>query len=173
MEFPSEGRGGRLPRPPAELLRLHRHSLTSLLVIGGLSDVRRAVAHAFHDEGPLRNGPFVHVDCRSDEPRLRSALRACLTGTTEGDANPLFAAWGGTLFLDAISALGAETQRLLLCALERTGLGGENGAETWPLRLGAGDDESLAAAVQAGRFLPALYDGLDKIRVDLSPELAA
>ncbi len=174
MGFPSEGRGGRPQGSPAKLLRLHRHSLTSLLVTGGQAKTRRAVALSFHDAGPLRRGPFVHVDCGRDEPRLRSALEACLTQTaTENGPGPVLAAWGGTLFLDRIASLSLDSQRLLLCLLDRASPAGGAAHEGWPLRFSAGDAGDLAPSVAEGRFLPSLHDGLDKIRVELGTLAAA
>lgn len=164
---PSKERGGGR-NPPAKLLRMYRHSLATLMVIGGQTDDRRAVALAFHRAGPLRRGPFVFTDCGRDESRLREAFQACLTSAETGP-NLVLAAWGGTLHLDSIAALSSESQRLLLCLLDRTR--GEHDA--WPLRLGVGGREDLVEAVNAGRFLPALYDGLDKIRVELDRLVAA
>lgn len=165
MWFPSEGRGGQEQGPSANLLRLHRHSLATLLVTGGQSEHRRAVAYAFHETGPLRHGPFVYVDCRRDESRLRSALQACFTRTARAGGNDLvLAAWGGTLYLDHITHLKPATQRLVKWAVERSS---GDGADTWPLRIGAGDDRNPAFAVRQGRFLRGLHDALDKIHVSL------
>lgn len=169
MRYPSEGRGGWQQRPPARLLSLNRHSLTALLVTGGQAEHRRAVALSFHDAGPLRGGPFVHVDCRRDESRLQSALEGCLTGAAAGSGpSVVLAAWGGTLYLDRVAALTLQTQKLAQCALHRACADESDG---WPLRISAGDDEDPAVAVRNGRFLPGLYDALDKIRVELDPGL--
>ena len=171
MGFPSEGRGGQEHGPSAKLLRLHRHSLATLLVTGGQSEHRRAVAYAFHETGPLRSGPFVYVDCRRDEPRLRSALQACFTrAASEGGHDVVLAAWGGTLYLDHITGLRPATQKLVMWALDRAG---GDGADSWPLRLGAGDDQDPAIAVKGGTFLRGLHDALDKIHVDLGQPVAA
>jgi DNA-binding NtrC family response regulator len=105
------------------------------------------------------------VDCRRDEPRLRAALEGCLARVaTNGSPNLVLAAWGGTLYLDHVTALGPATQKLVRCALH-SGLAG--GADAWPLRISAGDDFDPENAVQSGRFLPELHDALDKIRVEL------
>ena len=171
MSFPSEGRGGcRCRRPPAKLLRSHRHSLASLLVIGGQVDERQAVALAFHETGPLRQGPFVSVDCSRHESKLRTALEAALTqANSAAGASPVLAAWGGTLHLDSLDSLSIETQRLLLCLVHRL----QSDQESWPLRLSVGAARGLDEVVSAGRFLPALYDGLDKIRFELQRPAAA
>jgi len=171
MRFPSEGRGGcRCRKPPAKLLRSHRHSLASLLVIGGQVDERQAVALAFHETGPLRQGPFVFFDCARREPALKLALEAALTdANTSFGANPVLAAWGGTLHLDSVQSLSIETQRLLLCLVHRL----QSDQDAWPLRLSAGAAHRLEDVVSDGAFLPALYDGLDKIRFELERSAAA
>ena len=169
MRVPSEGRGGCRKKPPAKLLKSYRHSLACLLVIGGQVDGRRAVALAFHEAGPLRQGPFVFLDCERQESLLREALEAVLTHAdpTSG-ANPVLAAWGGTLHLDSVKRLGLDTQRLLLCLVHEL-LSDQAGA----LRLSVGATSELEQAREEGRFLPALYDGLDKIRFELDRSIAA
>jgi len=163
MGFPSERRGGQM-EPPAELLRLHRHSLTTLLVVGGQASQRRAVALSFHRASPAEPGPFVTVDCRCDETRLRSSIQAMLANAApDPGPDPIRAAWSGTLFLDEVEALSHESQRLLLWFAQHT-LGGSIGADGgWPVRLAAGslhDPDSW-------NLLPELQDEIDKIRVDL------
>jgi DNA-binding NtrC family response regulator len=171
MEFPSEGRGGWNQEPSAKLLRLHRHSLATLLVTGGQSEHRRAVAYAFHETGPLRNGPFVYVDCRRDEARLRAGLQACFSRAAgDGGNDVVLAAWGGTLYLDHVTELRPATQKLVLWALDRAG---NDGTDSWPLRIAAGDENDLEQAVRRGRFSPQLHDGLDKIHVDLQAPVVA
>lgn len=171
MRFPGEGRGGCGCRiPPAKLLRFHRHSLASLLVIGGQVDERQAVALAFHETGPLRQGPFVFLDCARQEPAFRGALEAALTQVSPpSGTSPVLAAWGGTLHLDSVQSLSVETQRLLLCLVHRL----QSDQDAWPLRLSVGAPCDLEDAVSGGRFLPALYDGLDKIRFELGRPVAA
>ena len=166
MGFPSEGRGGWNQEPSAKLLQLHRHSLATLLVTGGQSELRRAVAFAFHETGPLREGPFVYVDCRCDEPRLRAALQGCFSRVAGHGAGSdvVLAAWGGTLYLDHVTELPPSTQKLVMWALERAG---RDDTESWPLRFAAGNDRDLESVVQTGAFLPELHDALDKIHVEL------
>src|SRR5262245_32877638 len=165
MGFPSERRGGQTVRPPADLLKLHRHSLTTLLVIGGQAVERQAVALSFHRSSPATQGPFVTVDCRREEDRLRSSIEALVSNVApDPGPDPIRGAWSGTLFLDQIDALSSECQRLLLWFLKHT-LGGSLGSENgWPVRLAAG----VRKGAPSGGFLPELQDEIDKIRVDLS-----
>lgn len=161
-------------RTAAQLIRLHRHSLANLLVLGGTSEERAEVARGFHQGSPLHAGPVVAVDCRSEEARLRSSLESLLACTSRTRAeNPMWSAARGTLFLDSIESLSEPTQRLLLTFAERFAPGRDEGQEVegidWVGRLSAGSSEDPTIAVAEGRFLEALYDHLDKIRVELGP----
>lgn len=169
MRVPSERRGGTVLEPPAELLRLHRHSLTTLLVIGGQASDRRAVAFSFHRAGGMKQGPFVALDCRVDESRLRSSLQAMLANAApDPGPDPVRAAWSGTLFLDGVESLSSDTQRLLLWFAQHT-LGGSVAAEGgWPVRLATGCEVPPAD----DGVLRELMDEIDKIHVELSPEHA-
>ncbi len=166
----ASGRGGRCHegiRPPAQLLRLHRHGLINVLVLGGTPTLRAEVAYTFHQESPLRAGAFVPVDCVRHQPRLRRALECWVSGEVlRGSEHPLWAAERGTLYLDPIEALTPQTQRLLLTFACRF-LGNAVEATDWVGRLVVGNPEDLSPAVAEGRFLGALYDTLDKLRVEL------
>ena len=155
--------------PSARLIGLHRHSLTNVLIVGGTAALRDQVARAFHRESPLVHGAFVPVDCSRDGARLALALR-CWTGAGEGGINPYVVAEHGTLYLDRVEDLDADTQRLLLAFL-RTIQGepvvGAEGRRAG--RLVVGNPRGLDQVVAEGRFLPALYDALDKVRVELGP----
>lgn len=164
MGIPSERRGGHMAQPPAELIELHCHSLTTLLVIGGQAMERRAVAISFHRTSHVSSGPFVTVDCRQEEDRLRLALQALMADTApDPGPDPIRAAWSGTLFLDQADALSADCQRLLAWFAQHT-LEGSVGADGgWPVRLAvgvAGDPDVLG-------FIPELRDEIDKLRIDL------
>lgn len=159
---------GAVDTAPA-LPHLYRHSFSHLLLLGGSAREREQLALAFHRESALRTGPFIRVDCSKQEAQLRMALEWWLARSRRRDGpNPLWSAERGTLFLDEIDALSPVAQRLLLELICRGGAGSP-GAEgdNWAGRLAAGSSEDLANAVQEGRFLSALHDGLDKICIDL------
>lgn len=154
--------------PPPQLVRLHRHTLTNVVVIGGTTERRIQVARAFHRESPLRGSEFAVIDARVDDERLMSALLAWTGDVRATEANPLGSARHGTLFIDHVERLSPETQRLLLGLAER--ILGEPSAPVdaqGPGRIVAGNPGSLAAAVAEGRFSDSLYDALDKVRVEL------
>ena len=168
---PAQSTRGGAAVPPARLVRIHRHSLTNVLVVGGTAERRDQVARAFHQESPLRAGPFVNVDCTREEDRLRVALQewtATATPAIAAEVHPYQSAEQGTLFLDHVERLSPDTQRFLL-ALARRLHGEAVGRPDGPCagRLVTGNPRGLAAAVSEGRFMAALYDALDKVRVEL------
>lgn len=138
-------------------------------MLGGTGRERLAVARAFHRASPLRGAPFVGLDCGDDEHRLRSALQGWLVpGSGEPGVNPLHECECGTLFLDSVGCLCSATQRLLLTFARRlqSDLAGSRD-EAGPCRLAVGSADDLDDAVEQRRFSPALYDCLDKIRIEL------
>jgi DNA-binding NtrC family response regulator len=161
--------GSASARVYTRLIRLHRHSLIHLLLQGGASEERMRLAWEFHRGSPLMSGPFVRIEAARDEERLQCALSHALSAVTcERPDNPLRASEGGTLFLDDVSRLTLRTQHLLLRFLAGLSNAGE---VTGPCfgRLAVGSAEPLEAATAAGRFDSALFDILDKIRVELRP----
>ena len=139
------------------------------MVVGGTADRRVQVARAFHRESPLRDGPFVSVDCEREEEQLRAALLDWTGAASGSEPNPYRAAERGTLFLDQVERLSPDSQRLLLALARR--LGGPVGGGDAPCagRLVTGNPAGLAEAVASGRFMPALLDALDRVRVQLEP----
>ena len=139
------------------------------MVVYGSPAEREQIARVFHRESPVRGGPFVRADCAREEDLLRSALRAWIAGERrEPGTNPLLGAGRGTLFLDAITHLAPETQRLLLEFCTRyLNVTGTPGPESWVGRLVVGSDEDPGDAVSNGTFLLELYDCINKVRIDL------
>jgi DNA-binding NtrC family response regulator len=154
-------RPGERPRAPHEE-RADTRGLVPVLVLHGTAAERDQVARVFHRDSPVRNGRFVRLDVSREEDRLRSALRE---RTTEGDraseTSPLHVAERGTLFLDGLSSMAADTQLLLLELLAAAG------PNAWTGRVIAGDAGALTDAVTSGRFSSALYRLLDQVRVEL------
>jgi hypothetical protein len=158
-------------KPPACLLRLHRHGLVSILVTGGTAREREAMARAFHRASPLRDRPFMTLDCGRDESTLRRALQGWLLRARGlPSPNPLRDVEGGALFLDRLERLSTPTQQQLLVLAHHI-QGGPGTTLSMPARLAAGSAASLLDDSPKG-IAPELLDCLDKIRVEVGVEVA-
>jgi DNA-binding NtrC family response regulator len=135
----------------------------NVLVVGGDAAARAEVAEAFHRESPLRSGSLVVVDAVREGDSLLAALRAWTSGTTAAVPVRLAISERGTLFIDSIDGLQPEAQRRLRELIDQ-------GLESNPARPGrfiVGSFEDPAVAVSEGTFSAALYDNLDKVRIEL------
>lgn len=128
-------------------VRIAGHARTEALVTGAPGSGVSKVAEVIHLMSPLAKGPFVK---RTATGMTRDALDAAYD-----------AAQGGSLFLDDIGTLPADTQFALLERLERED----------PVRLIAGTTAELSQVVGAGRLNPDLFYRLDVMRVRI-PSLA-
>jgi DNA-binding NtrC family response regulator len=151
--------------PSAALFRLHRGPLPNLFVIGGTAADRVAIAGALHRDSRLRGRPFCVTGAGAYEGLLRTSLRIW-AGPTPTTA-PL-ACGGGTLFVDQIALLPRDLQELLVPLATRLAAEtGEPAPTAGPARLAAGCREDPVLHVSAGRLLPALYETLDKLVIQL------
>jgi DNA-binding NtrC family response regulator len=156
----------------AALLAIRQRGRTHALLVGGGARARGEVVEQLHRASPFASGPIVRLDCSTAEPQLVSALWSWMGGDDgEHEAHPLWAAACGTLYLDEILALTAQTQRLLETFLLRREHGPSNAAGFG--QLIAGCSARPEDAVHRGEFSPALFDALDKIRVEVSPSIAS
>jgi transcriptional regulator of acetoin/glycerol metabolism len=138
--------------------------------VGGNEALREQVARAFHRESPLGGGAFAIVNCAREEDRLRAALQDWTEGGGEQGVNPLQVAEQGTLYLDMVEELEIDTQRLLLAlARQIQGVPAIGAQAARAGRLVVGNPRGLADLAADGRFMPALYDALDQVRVELGP----
>ena len=104
------------------------------------------------------------LSCRAAPPPSCSVTRrARFTGATESRPGHFLAANGGTLFLDEIGDMVSDAQPMLLRVLDDRRVQPLGSSHTRPVdvRLIAATDARLEAAVNAGRFHPALYHRLN------------
>ena len=135
----------------------------NVLVVGGDPATRAEVAEAFHRESPLRSGSLVAIDAAQEAVPLLAALRAWTSGSPSAVPVRLAVAERGTLFIDSIERLDPEAQRRLRVLIDQ----GLESTAARPGRFIAGSGEDLADAVAGGTLLAALYDALDKVRIEL------
>ena len=150
--------------PSAALFRTHRSPLPNLFVIGGTAADRVAIAGALHRDSRLRGRPFCVTGAGAHEVLLRASLRSW---AGPAPASTPLACGGGTLFVDQIAFLPRDLQELLVPLASRLAAESRESAFTGPARLAAGCREDPVLHVTAGRLLPALYETLDKLIIQL------
>lgn len=151
-------------------------SNAAILILGETGTGKSHLARAIHEHSPLRDQPFVTVNC----PCLNHALlesemfghtRGSFTGAIQDTWGKVAAADGGTLFLDEIGDLPMVLQPKLLRVLQEKQY--ERIGETKPrsanVRVIAATNRNLKGEVAAGRFREDLYYRLNVIAVDVPP----
>jgi len=113
-----QGFGSIIGRAP-EMDKLYRiiakaaHSIHPVLILGESGTGKEMVARAIHYSGPLRDKPFIPVDCGSLVPTLIESelfgyVKGAFTGAMQSKEGLLAIAEGGTVFLDEV---GEATRR--------------------------------------------------------------
>jgi transcriptional regulator with PAS, ATPase and Fis domain len=147
------------------------------VLIGGESGTgKELLARVIHDNGPRSGMPFVSVNCGAITPTLLESelfghLKGAFTGATRDRKGKFDAADGGTIFLDEIGELPAESQVKLLRVLE-TGEIQRVGADD-PIRVDArivaATNRKLHEMIQGGGFREDLFYRLSVLTMSLPP----
>lgn len=150
-------------------------SRVGVLLLGETGSGKEVFARFVHACSPRAEGPFVAVNCAA---LPRDLLEAELFGIEKGAATGVEAragvferAHGGSLFLDELGDMPADTQVRLLRALEDGRIhrvGGKRLIEV-DVRLVGATHRDLQAEVQAGRFRLDLYHRLAGFEAQLPP----
>ncbi|WP_297828956.1 sigma 54-interacting transcriptional regulator [uncultured Desulfovibrio sp.] len=138
---------------------------------------KELLAHALHQAGPRRNGPFVALNCGAlPDSLLESELfgydEGAFTGARRGGKEGLFEmAQDGSIFLDEIADISPAVQIRLLRVLE-TGeifrLGGDRPIAV-NARVISSSWKDLVEEVRCGRFRADLYYRLSLLRLYTPP----
>ncbi|MBX3463131.1 MAG: sigma-54-dependent Fis family transcriptional regulator [Planctomycetes bacterium] len=146
----------------------------SVLLCGESGTGKEVVARAIHGLSPLRDGPFVAVDCGAlPEHLLESHLfgheRGAFTGADRARPGLFQMANGGTLFLDELGNLPLALQAKLLRALQERAAVPVGGSRPVPFhaRLLGATNADLAHDVRSGRFRVDLYHRVAEFVVPL------
>lgn len=134
-------------------------------------------AHAIHDAGARRDGPFVTINCASiPESLIESELFGYAGGTftgadRTGRSGVFEQANGGTLFLDEIAELPLNLQTKLLRVLQDglvKRLGGQEPIQT-DVRIIAATNSELRNEVDNNRFRLDLFYRLAVVTIKIPP----
>ncbi len=147
-----------------------------VLIVGESGTGKELVARSIHFLGPLREKPFVPVDCAGLVPTLIESelfgyVKGAFTGANRSKAGLLEMAQGGTLFLDEIAELPPDLQAKLLRALQEKEIKPVGSTERRPVdvRIVAATNRDLALAMQEGRFRSDLYYRLNVVTIKVPP----
>lgn len=137
---------------------------STVLIVGESGTGKELVARAIHHLGPLRDGPFVPVNCAAIPDNL---LEDEFFGHEKGAFTDAFSsrtgcfeqADRGTLLLDEISELSANSQAKLLRVLQERELKRIGGSKSIKVdvRLIASTNKDLSEMVDKGEFRRDLF----------------
>jgi transcriptional regulator with GAF, ATPase, and Fis domain len=149
---------------------------TTVLVSGETGVGKELVARAVHELSQRRNGLFVPVSCAALPRDLTAAElfgheAGAFTGAAKRRAGRFELAHRGTLFLDEVGEVPADTQVLLLRALQERVVERVGGGEPIAIdvRLIAATNADLTKAVGAGTFRADLFYRLNVFPLRVPP----
>ena len=149
---------------------------TNVLVTGESGTGKEMVAKAIHYNGPLKEKPFVPVNCGAiPETLIESEMfghkKGSFTGAVSDKAGLFETADGGTLFLDEIGELPATVQVKLLRAIQERVVRRVGAVEDTAInvRIIAATNRNLEDMVEKDTFRQDLYYRLNVINIQSPP----
>jgi formate hydrogenlyase transcriptional activator len=147
---------------------------STVLILGETGTGKELVARAIHKQSRRANHTFIRVNCAAIPPSLISSElfgheKGAFTGALERRMGRFEAANGGTMFLDEIGELPAETQVALLRVLQEREFErvGSNQPISTDVRILAATNRNLKAAVAAGTFRQDLFYRLNVFPIQM------
>lgn len=145
-----------------------------VLILGESGTGKELVARAIHYSGPLRDKPFVPVDCGALVPTLIESelfgyVKGAFTGAVQSKPGLLAIAEGGTVFLDEIGELALDLQAKLLRALQEREVRPVGATKAIPInvRILAATNRNLEQAAASGSFRRDLYFRLNVLNLQI------
>src|SRR5262245_3907885 len=149
---------------------------SNVLITGETGTGKELVARAIHKRSPRFSKAFVSVNCAAVPATLIGSElfgheKGAFTGATQRRLGRFELADGGTIFLDEVGDLPAETQLALLRVVQERQFERIGGTQTITanVRIIAATNRDLHAAIQAGGFRQDLFYRLDVFPIDVPP----
>lgn len=145
---------------------------TNVLITGESGTGKEVVAKAIHFNGPLKDKPFVTINCGAIPENLMESemfghKKGSFTGAIVDKAGLFEVADGGTLFLDEVGELPLSIQVKLLRAIQERVIRRVGGTEDTKIevRLMAATNRDLEDMVKKGTFRQDLFYRLNVINI--------
>src|SRR3989475_7304882 len=137
---------------------------STVLITGETGTGKELIARAVHKHSERAGQPFISVNCASIPPSLIASElfgheKGAFTGAVQRRQGRFELAHSGTIFLDEIGELPAETQIALLRVLQERQFERVGGNRVIPtdVRIIAATNRDLAAAIASGTFRADLF----------------
>ena len=155
----------------------YSHTTATVLIEGETGTGKELFAQSIHNESPLRNGPFVAINCAAlPESLLESELfgyvEGAFTGARRGGKPGLFElAHNGTIFLDEIGSISPAIQSRLLRVLQEKEIMRIGGTRVLSVnvRVLAATNRNLYELARDNKFRSDLYFRLSVLNLRLPP----
>ncbi len=159
-----------------EMVKRVANTKSSVLITGESGTGKELIARAIHFNGPLKDRPFVTVNCGAiPENLMESEMFGHKKGSFTGaiaDKKGLFeVANGGTIFLDELGELPLPMQVKLLRVIQEGTFKRVGGTEdiTVDVRIISATNKTLDVEVRAGRFREDLFYRMNVIQIHCPP----
>jgi formate hydrogenlyase transcriptional activator len=147
---------------------------STVLVLGETGTGKELIARAIHNRSKRSNRAFIRVNCAAIPASLIASElfgheKGSFTGATQRRLGRFESADGGTIFLDEVGDLPAETQVALLRVLQEREFERVGGSQTVSVdvRVIAATNRDLTSAVAEGKFRQELFYRLNVFPIRL------